>query len=118
MGGILEQGDFLLVQGQIHWLGIGVVNVFIDIGGVEGIAHAALTGEHRARCELVATGVGFSIGAKLPNATDEQYGFRNLVIPGKEYHVLSVHTPLREQKLEVRRYLELLDETLEDIRLR
>ena len=79
---------------------------------------AILVGEHRVRCELVAAGVGFSIGAKLPTAVDEQYGFRNLIVPGKEYHILSVHNPLREQKPEVRRYLELLDETLEDICLR
>lgn len=89
---------------------------------IKAIGHdperAILVGEHRARCELVAAGVGFSIGAKLPRAMDEQYGFRNLVIPDKEYHVLSVCNPLREQKPEVRRYLELLDETLEDIRLR
>lgn len=79
---------------------------------------AILTSEHRARCELVAAGVGFSVGAKLPRNMDEQYGFRNLVIPGKEYHILSCHNPLREQKSEVRRYLELLDEMLADICLR
>lgn len=79
---------------------------------------AVLVGEHRTRCELVAAGVGFSVGAQLPRNMDEQYGFRNLVIPGKEYHVLSCHNPLREQKPEVRRYLELLDNALEDIRLR
>ena len=79
---------------------------------------AILASEHQTRCELVAAGVGFSIGAKLPRDMDERYGLRNLVIPGKEYHILSVHNPLQEQKPEVRRYLELLDETLEDIRLR
>lgn len=79
---------------------------------------AILVGEHRARCELVAAGVGFSIGAKLPTELDQQYGFRNLIVPGHEYHVLSVQNPLREQKPEVRRYLELLDELLADIRLR
>ena len=77
---------------------------------------AILASEHRTRCELVAAGVGFSIGAKLPTAVDEQYGFRNLVIPGKTYHILSAHNPLRELKPEVRRYLELLDEALADIR--
>lgn len=76
---------------------------------------AILVGEHRARCELVAAGVGFGVGARLPRAMDEQYGFRNLVIPGKEYHVLSCYNPLREQKPEVRRYLELLDNALEEI---
>ena len=79
---------------------------------------AILVWEHRARCELVAAGVGFSVGAQLPRGMDEQYGFRNLVIPGKEYHILSCHNPLREQKPEVQRYLELLDQTLGDIRLR
>ena len=79
---------------------------------------ALLVGEHRTRWELVAAGAGFGIGAKLPKAMDEQYGFRNLVIPNREYHVLSFHNPLREQKPAVRRYLELLDETLADIRLR
>ena len=79
---------------------------------------AILASKHRTRCELVAAGVGFGIGAKLPTTLDEQYGFRNLVIPGMEYHILSAHNPLRELKPEVRRYLELLDETLADIRLR
>lgn len=78
---------------------------------------ALLVGEHRARCELVANGAGFSVGAQLPKALDEQYGFRNLPLPGKEYHVLSFVNPMRELKPEARRYLELLDQSLADVRL-
>lgn len=67
------------------------------------------------RYEMTAKGLGFQIGAKLPEYLDRQYGFRSIPVPGLEYHVISITNPALEARPETARYLELLDEELRQV---
>ena len=76
-----------------------------------------LEADGKTRRRLVAGGMGYSVGYKLPEHMDEEYGFRNIVIPNLTYKVMSVTNPLHPLPAEAQRYLELLDKELEGIRI-
>lgn len=76
-----------------------------------------LAADKSTRYELVSKGQGYAVGPKLPNWLDEEYGFRNILIPELQYKVISITNPLQPLQPEAQRYLELLDEELKDIRI-
>lgn len=80
-------------------------------------ADAILEADGKTRHRLVASGLGYAVGYKLPEHMDAEYGFRNIVIPNLTYKVISVTNPLRPVCVEAQRYLELLDKELEGIRI-
>lgn len=69
------------------------------------------------RNELVAVGLGFSLGAQMPRVLDERYGFRNIPVPELTYQVLSLTNTLSPDIPTVHQYLALLDDLLKDIRI-
>lgn len=69
------------------------------------------------RNELVAAGLGFSLGSQMPRVLDERYGFRNIPVPGLTYRILSLINPLSPDIPAVQQYLALLDDLLKDIRI-
>lgn len=73
------------------------------------------TMDARTRCELVAQGLGYSCGPRYPKELDRQYGFRNIIFPQTPVSLVTVRkkgapTP------EVKRYLELLEQEMAQIR--
>ncbi len=67
------------------------------------------------RNELVAAGLGFSIGGQMPRELDERWGFRNIPIPHLTYQVISLTNVLSPDIPAVHQYLALLDDLLKDI---
>ena len=76
-----------------------------------------LEADGKTRQRLVAGGMGYEVGYKLPEHMDAEYGFRNIIIPNLFYKVISVTNPLCPLSAEAQRYLELLDEELAEVRL-
>jgi len=74
-----------------------------------------LIGEQRTRYRLVSQGVAFSVGCKLPQYVNEQYGFRTIPLEGLHYNLITVTNPLRPVLPEVQQFLTLLDEELSSI---
>ena len=71
-----------------------------------------LIGEQRTRYRLVSQGAAYSVGCKLPDYVNEQYGFRCIPLEGAQYHLLTVTNPVRPSAPEVERFLTLLEEEL------
>ena len=69
------------------------------------------------RNELVAAGLGFSLGAQYPRSLDERYGFRSIPVPKLTYQVVSLTNALSPDIPAVQQYLQLLDELLEEVRI-
>ena len=80
-------------------------------------ANAVLEADGKTRHRLVAGGMGYEVGYKLPEHMDAEYGFRSVPVPDLTYKVISVTNPLRPLPAEAQRYLELLDKELEGVRL-
>lgn len=74
-----------------------------------------LVSEQRTRYRLVSEGVAFSVGCKLPEHINQQYGFRCIPLDEAKYNLITVTNPARPLTEEGRRFLELLDEELEKI---
>lgn len=68
------------------------------------------------RYELVQKGLGFQIGIKLPEYLEQEYGFRSIPVPGLNFHVVAVSDPAIPLREEAVRYLELLDEELNQVK--
>lgn len=80
------------------------------------VPKCALTAmDARARCEMVAQGLGYSCGPRYPKKLDQQYGFRNIVIPQTPVFLVTVRKPTAPAP-EIQRYLELLEQEMEQIR--
>lgn len=69
------------------------------------------TMDARTRCELVAQGLGYSCGPQYPKELDQQYGFRNIVIPQTPVSLVTVRKK-SEPAPEVKRYLALLEQEM------
>lgn len=67
------------------------------------------------RNELVAAGLGFSLGAQMPRAFDERWGFRSVLVPDLTYQVISLTNALSPDIPAVQQYLHLLDDLVKDI---
>lgn len=67
------------------------------------------------RNELVAAGLGFSLGAQMPRELDERWGFRSIPVPDLTYQVISITNSLAPDIPTVHQYLALLDDLLKDI---
>lgn len=76
---------------------------------------AVLHHDVHQRYELVSQGLGYTLGAKLPEHTEQKYRLRSIPVPGLEYHLITVTNPAHEPCPEALRYLELLDEELADV---
>lgn len=74
-----------------------------------------LVSEQRTRYRLVSEGVAYSVGCKLPEHINEQYGFRCIPLDDAKYNLITVTNPAHPLSEEGRRFLELLDEELETI---
>lgn len=74
-----------------------------------------LVGEQRTRYKLVSMGAAYSVGCKLPDYVNQQYGFRNIPLEDAQYKLLTVINPARPVPQEVTRFLILLDEELTGI---
>lgn len=71
-----------------------------------------LVGDQRTRYRLVSMGAAYSVGCKLPDYVNKQYGFRIVALEDARYKLLTVINPAREMAPEVKRFLALLDEEL------
>lgn len=69
-----------------------------------------LVGDQRTRYKLVSMGVAYSVGCKLPEYVNRQYGFRSIPLEDARYKLLTVINPAREMAPEVSRFLALLEE--------
>ena len=69
------------------------------------------------RYQAVSKGFGFAVGRKSPEYIDRQYGFRNIPLPGIQYHVFYVFNPAQPLCPELQRYVALLEEELAPIRI-
>lgn len=74
-----------------------------------------LIGEQRTRYNLVSRGAAISVGCKLPEYVNQQYGFRSVLLEGAQYRLLTVTNPARPIPPEVERFLVLLEEELSAI---
>lgn len=74
-----------------------------------------LVSEQRTRYRLVAQGVAYSVGCKLPDHINEQYGFRCIPLDDAKYNLITVTNPMRPLPPEGQRFLELLNEEVEKI---
>lgn len=74
-----------------------------------------LVSEQRTRYRLVAQGVAYSVGCKLPEHINQQYGFRCIPLDDAKYNLITVINPMSRIPPEGQRFLELLDEELDKI---
>ena len=74
-----------------------------------------LVGEQRTRYKLVSMGAAYSVGCKLPEYVNKQYGFRNIPLEDACYKLVTVTNPASKMSAEVSRFLVLLDEELAEI---
>ena len=74
-----------------------------------------LVGEQRTRYKLVSWGAAYSVGCKLPDYINEQYGFRNIPLEDARYKLVTVTNPARSMPPEIDRFLALLDEEMAQI---
>lgn len=74
-----------------------------------------LVSEQRTRYRLVSQGVAYSVGCKLPEHINQQYGFRCIPLDDAKYNLITVTNPMSQLPAEGQRFLDLLDEELEKI---
>lgn len=74
-----------------------------------------LVSEQGTRYQLVSQGVAYSVGCKLPEHINQQYGFRCIPLQDAQYNLITVTNPMHPMQPEAKRFLELLDEELEQI---
>lgn len=74
-----------------------------------------LVGEQRTRYKLVSLGAAYSVGCKLPDYINEQYGFRGIPLEDARYRLITVTNPVRSIPQEISRFLTLLDEEMAQI---
>lgn len=74
-----------------------------------------LVGDQRTRYRLVSVGAAYSVGCKLPEYVNQQYGFRSIPLEDARYKLLAVTNPVREMAREVSRFLELLEEEVAEL---
>lgn len=77
--------------------------------------HVMLISEQRIRYRLVSQGVAYSVGCKLPEHINKQYGFRCIPLDGARYNLITVTNPTRPVSDEIKQFLALLDGELEKI---
>lgn len=70
--------------------------------------------EQSARFELVRRGIAYSMGPKLPDRINEQYGFRSIPVSGVHYHLIAA-MPDDRPSPEIERFLTLLMEEMADV---
>ena len=74
--------------------------------------HAIVTNHASLKNEMLAQGLGFSI-QKMPSAeTIRRYGFRCIPLEGVYQRLIVATNPMRPQRPEITRFLELLDEEI------
>lgn len=110
----LEQlaGDAVIDSVTASMIDYGVFKRHIPID----LHHTILVQDRVQRYELVRDGAGFQICPKQTETTNRRYGLRSIPIPDIFFHIISVTNPRLPMREETRRYLELLDEELNDIR--
>lgn len=74
-----------------------------------------LVDEQSTRYNLVSQGAAYSVGCKLPEHINKQYGFRSIPLEGAWYRIVTVHNPARGLSDEVTRFLALLEEELKSL---
>lgn len=74
-----------------------------------------LVSEQRTRYRLISEGVAYSVGCKLPEHINQQYGFRCIPLDDAKYNLITVTNPVHPLPEEGQRFLDLLDEELEKI---
>ena len=78
---------------------------------------ALLLASWEYRYQAVAKGLGVVVGRKSPEYIDRQYGLRNIPLPDIQYHAFYVFNPAQPLCPELQRYIALLEEELDSIRI-
>lgn len=73
------------------------------------------TMDARTRYEMVSQGLGYTCGPQYPKELDRQYGFRNIVIPQTPVSLVTVRKQ-GDPTPEIKRYLDLLEQEMAQIR--
>lgn len=71
--------------------------------------------DRTARYEMAARGLGYLVGAALPEGVIDQYRFRSIPIPGLRYHIVAVTNPAQPVRPEIQYCLDCLQEKLAEI---
>lgn len=74
-----------------------------------------LISEQRTRYRLVSQGAAYSVGCKLPDHINEQYGFRCIPLDDATYKIITVTNPMHPIQPEVQHFLTLLEDELSKI---
>ena len=89
----------------------GLLKPYINISPYRAI----LVKDRETRREMVRDGLGYMLTAKYPEHIARRYGFRQIPVPGLDYHLITVINPNVDMRPETARFLELLDEEAADI---
>lgn len=103
--------DFIIDVSLERVRKIGTLRAYLDLDP----KRIMISGDRTARYEMASLGLGYLVGAALPERVERQYGFRSIPIPGLRYHMVSVTNPAQPLKPEVQRCLDFLQEELSEL---
>lgn len=103
--------DFIIDVSLERVRKIGTLRAYLDLDPKRILT----SGDRTARYEMASLGLGYLVGAALPERVERQYGFRSIPIPGLRYHMVSVTNPAQPIKPEVQRCLDFLQDELAEM---